>query len=178
MESPRGLRDPALGSAAQRIAEADLVLLAGKRLDFTLGFGRGQALAPDAAAARDIARYFNIATDVFLRMIKMVVAPLVFATLVAGIASMGLGQNGYRRTLLADSPALGNGNLLYALELFHNDGPFTHGDDYRKINGVLRYGQGNEANGYNVTAMAYRGRWNATDQIPKRAVDAGALGTP
>ncbi|MGF6529206.1 dicarboxylate/amino acid:cation symporter [Variovorax sp. PvP013] len=47
------------------------------------------ALAPDAAAARDIARYFNIATDVFLRMIKMVVAPLVFATLVAGIASMG-----------------------------------------------------------------------------------------
>ena len=47
------------------------------------------AMAPDAEAAKGIARYFNIATDVFLRMIKMVVAPLVFATLVAGIASMG-----------------------------------------------------------------------------------------
>ena len=104
-------------------------------------------------------------------------ASVVYANrLDAGIASVGIGQNGYRRTLLADSPALGSGNLLYALELFHNDGPFTRGDDYRKINGVLRYGQGNEANGFNVTAMAYRGRWNATDQIPRRAVDAGELG--
>lgn len=104
-------------------------------------------------------------------------ASVVYANkLDAGIASLGMGQNGYRRMLLADSPALGNGNLLYALELFHNDGPFTRGDDYRKINGVLRYARGNEANGFNVTAMAYRGRWNATDQIPKRAVDAGELG--
>ena len=45
--------------------------------------------APDAAAAKETARYFNLVTDVFLRMIKMVVAPLVFATLVAGVASMG-----------------------------------------------------------------------------------------
>ena len=104
-------------------------------------------------------------------------ASVVYANkLEQGIASVGIGQNGYRRTLLADTPTLGNGNLLYALELFHNDGPFTNGDDYRKINGVLRYGQGNEANGFNVTAMAYRGRWNATDQIPKRTVDAGQLG--
>jgi outer membrane cobalamin receptor len=104
-------------------------------------------------------------------------ASVIYANkLDAGIASLGIGQNGYRRALLADSPALGNGNLLYALELFHNDGPFTRGDDYRKINGVLRYGQGNEANGFNLAAMAYRGRWNATDQIPKRAVDAGELG--
>jgi hypothetical protein len=93
-----------------------------------------------------------------------------------GIASIGFGQNNYRRALLADSPAFGSGNLLYALELFHNDGPFVNPDDYKKINGVLRYGQGNEANGFNVTAMAYRGKWNATDQIPKRAVDAGLLG--
>lgn len=47
------------------------------------------AWASDAAAAKDIARYFGIATDIFLRMIKMIVAPLVFATLVAGVASMG-----------------------------------------------------------------------------------------
>ncbi|WP_066342909.1 dicarboxylate/amino acid:cation symporter [Azohydromonas lata] len=57
-----------------------------------LGVAAGYAChawAPDAAAAKDTARYFNIVTDVFLRMIKMVVAPLVFATLVAGVASMG-----------------------------------------------------------------------------------------
>src|SRR5437773_4338 len=45
--------------------------------------------APDAKAAKDIAGYFNVVTDVFLRLIKMIIAPLVFATLVAGIAHMG-----------------------------------------------------------------------------------------
>lgn len=44
--------------------------------------------AADAAAANEIAGYFAIVTDIFLRMIKMIVAPLVFATLVSGIASM------------------------------------------------------------------------------------------
>src|SRR5882724_2544870 len=34
----------------------------------------------------------------------------------AGIASAGLGQNGYRRLLVADSPRLGSGRLLYAIE--------------------------------------------------------------
>lgn len=103
-------------------------------------------------------------------------ANVVYAnTLDRGIASIGVGQYGYRRTLLAASPAMAGGNLLYALELFHNDGPFTHPDDYRKLNGVLRYSQGNEANGFNVTGMAYRGAWNATDQLPKRAVDTGQI---
>ncbi|WP_114689938.1 dicarboxylate/amino acid:cation symporter [Polynucleobacter necessarius] len=34
-------------------------------------------------------RYISIVTDVFLRLIKMIIAPLVFATLVVGIAKMG-----------------------------------------------------------------------------------------
>lgn len=57
MESPRGLRDPSLGAVAEAIAQSDLLILAGKPLDFTLGFGRaavlGQApvvvIEPDAA---------------------------------------------------------------------------------------------------------------------------------
>jgi Na+/H+-dicarboxylate symporter len=44
--------------------------------------------AADLEAAKALAGYFSIATDIFLRMIKMIVAPLVFATLVSGIASM------------------------------------------------------------------------------------------
>ena len=96
-------------------------------------------------------------------------------TLSQGIASVGIGQNGYARSLLAASPALGNGNLLYALELFRNDGPFLHPDGYRKINGVLRYSQGTESNGFNVSLMAYKAHWNATDQIPQRAIDEGIL---
>jgi Na+/H+-dicarboxylate symporter len=45
--------------------------------------------AASPAAAKEIASYFNIITDIFLRMIKMIIAPLVFATLVAGLANIG-----------------------------------------------------------------------------------------
>ena len=46
MESPRGVNDPGLGAVADVLAEADLVVLVGKRLDFTLRFGRPPAFAP------------------------------------------------------------------------------------------------------------------------------------
>ena len=93
----------------------------------------------------------------------------------SGTANVALGQNGFRRALLANSPKFGSGHLLYALEGLQNDGPFVHPDRYRKVNGVLRYSEGDIANGFNVSAMGYTAKWNATDQIPKRAVDAGDL---
>ena len=40
MESPRGIADPSLGAVADVLAQADLVVLLGKKLDFTLKFGR------------------------------------------------------------------------------------------------------------------------------------------
>jgi acetolactate synthase-1/2/3 large subunit len=43
MESPRGIADPSLGAFAEILAQADCVLLLGKRLDFTLKFGRPTA---------------------------------------------------------------------------------------------------------------------------------------
>lgn len=39
MESPRGLKDPALGALADILPEADTVFYLGKRIDFTVGFG-------------------------------------------------------------------------------------------------------------------------------------------
>jgi outer membrane cobalamin receptor len=96
--------------------------------------------------------------------------------LVRDTATLSVGQNGYARTALAASRDAAGGALTYALELVHNDGPFTHPDDYRKVNGVLRYSRGYANNGWSVTAMAYHGRWNSTDQIPGRAVDAGSIG--
>ncbi|MDP3670889.1 MAG: TonB-dependent receptor [Telluria sp.] len=104
-------------------------------------------------------------------------AAIAYANRLAqGTASASIGQHGFARTLVAASPDLGQGSLLYALELLHNDGPFTRPDDYRKANAVLRYSQGYANNGFSVSAMAYRGRWNASDQIPQRALDAGLLG--
>jgi acetolactate synthase-1/2/3 large subunit len=47
MESPRGVNDPGLGAFAEVLAEADLVVLAGKPLDFTLKFGEAPAISAD-----------------------------------------------------------------------------------------------------------------------------------
>ena len=44
---------------------------------------------PDKKTAAQIAGYISIISDVFLRLIKMLIGPLVFSTLVVGIAHMG-----------------------------------------------------------------------------------------
>jgi len=44
---------------------------------------------PDPQTAKTIAGYISLISDVFLRLIKMIIAPLVFSTLVVGIANMG-----------------------------------------------------------------------------------------
>jgi Na+/H+-dicarboxylate symporter len=57
-----------------------------------LGIGVGYAcnrLWPDPQTAKTIAGYISLFTDVFLRLIKMIIAPLVFTTLVVGVAHMG-----------------------------------------------------------------------------------------
>ena len=59
--------------------------------------------ATSAAQLKSIADYLSIVTTLFLRLIKMIIAPLVFSTLVAGIAHMGdvaaLGRVGVRSIL-------------------------------------------------------------------------------
>lgn len=81
----------------------------------------------------------------------------------------------YGRALLAGSPDLAGGKLLYGLELFHDDGPSDRPDDYRRVNAVLRYSQRSGDAMWSVTALGYYGLWNSTDQIPLRAVESGAI---
>ncbi len=47
MESPRGINDPSLGALAEILAEADLVVLLGKQLDFTLRHGEPPVFRSD-----------------------------------------------------------------------------------------------------------------------------------
>lgn len=44
---------------------------------------------PNPQTAKEIAGYISLVSDIFLRLIKMIIAPLVFSTLVVGIAHMG-----------------------------------------------------------------------------------------
>jgi len=49
MESPRGINDPGLGSFAEVLARADLIVLIGKALDFTLRFGDPPFVSADCS---------------------------------------------------------------------------------------------------------------------------------
>ncbi|NUY05443.1 dicarboxylate/amino acid:cation symporter [Paraburkholderia youngii] len=64
-----------------------LYILAGMLLGVAVGYVCHRTAA-DAAHAKEIAGYFSIITDIFLRLVKMIIAPLVFATLVSGLAGM------------------------------------------------------------------------------------------
>jgi acetolactate synthase-1/2/3 large subunit len=48
MESPRGIADASLGAFAEVLARSDCIVLVGKRLDFTLRFGKAPAFPADA----------------------------------------------------------------------------------------------------------------------------------
>jgi len=80
------------------------------------------------------------------------------------------GMYGYERGVAGFSQKLGEGNLLYGGEVYHDDGPWAHPDDYSKFNGLLIYSRGDDANGCSVTARGYHGKWNSSDQIPESAV--------
>src|ERR1700683_395699 len=90
-------------------------------------------------------------------------------------ATLGFGEDGYRRALLLGSTAVGAGTLLAAGDIYHNDGPFDYPDDYNRLNGVLRYHQGGAGDFFTVTAMAYSGTWNSTDQVPEHAITDGII---
>jgi len=92
------------------------------------------------------------------------------------IALATVGDLGYQRGLLAGSPQLGDGTLTYGLELLHTDRPWQVPEDYRKVNGLLRYaarlGKGQLA----LTLMSYSGSWHSTDQVASRAIASGQIG--
>ncbi len=92
-----------------------------------------------------------------------------------GIASFGYGDQGFTRGLFAKSHEMGGGDVLFALELMRKNGPWINKERYKKFNTVLRYSQSTGKTKFNVTAMGYGGRWNATDQIPQRAIDEGLI---
>jgi hypothetical protein len=94
---------------------------------------------------------------------------------VSSSATAGFGDDGYRRALLLGSTAFFGGTLTGAGEVYHNDGPFEVPDDYNRLNGVVRYFRGDLSDYFTVTAMAYSGKWNSTDQVPQRAVSEGLI---
>jgi len=88
--------------------------------------------------------------------------------------ALTLGQRQYRRFVGAGSTALGGGlNLLGAVEVQHNDGPWKAPEHLRKSNGVVTLSGGTRAEGWSAGLMGYDAKWTSTDQVPERLIDAG-----
>ena len=89
---------------AKRLTRYILVaLVLGLVVGWVLNASIDDGTPESAARLKSIADYLSIVTTLFLRLIKMIIAPLVFSTLVAGIAHMGdittLGRIGIRSLL-------------------------------------------------------------------------------
>jgi hypothetical protein len=96
--------------------------------------------------------------------------------LAAPFVDLTVGAHRFRRALAAGSVDTAGGQLLGALELAGNDGPWDQPEALRKTNALLRWSSGSAANGYALTAMAYKAHWIATEHVPERAIDSGAIG--
>ena len=93
-----------------------------------------------------------------------------------GIASMTWGEDNYWRGLLADSFSVGkDGHLTLALEYNYYDGPWVLPEQFSRWNGFARYFTGDKDNYFSITAMAYSGVWQSSDQIPQRAIVDGRI---
>lgn len=92
-------------------------------------------------------------------------------------AAITLGQRHYQRLVGAGSAEVGAGlKLLGAIELLRNDGPWVVPERIRKSNAVLSLSGGSRSDGWSTSLMAYDAKWDSTDQIPQRLLDAGTYG--
>ncbi len=95
-------------------------------------------------------------------------------TLDVPFAALTLGQRQYRRLVGGGSGEVGEGlQLLGAIEVMHNDGPWVVPEHLRKSNALLTLSGGTRVEGWSGSLMAYDATWDSTDQIPQRAIAAG-----
>ena len=93
-----------------------------------------------------------------------------FKTLPQNFFKVEGGDDGYGRAVFGISQKAGSGSLLYGAEAYHDDGPWTHPDNYYKFNGLVTYSHGGVDSGFSVTNRGYHGTWHSSDQIPDNAV--------
>ena len=77
-----------MAQTGKKGASSALWILAAMVLGIVIGYLVNTGVT-DKETAKEVAGYISLVSDIFLRLIKMLIGPLVFSTLVIGIAHMG-----------------------------------------------------------------------------------------
>lgn len=97
-------------------------------------------------------------------------------TLDKNALSLTAGEYAYQRLYTATQVDVAAGQLVLGVEAQTYAGPWTDIDeDVHKTNLLVRYSSSIGGGDFSLTAMGYRNRWSAADQIPQRAVDQGVI---
>ena len=91
------------------------------------------------------------------------------------LLSASVGEDDYARALAAGSFDLGQGVLTAALDLTRYDGPWDMPEDLRQHKGQISYATDVGNARVRLDLQGYDSRWNATDQVPQRAVESGLI---
>ena len=90
--------------------------------------------------------------------------------------SATLGTDRYQDVSIGGTVHLAGGqHVLGALDLSHYDGPWQPGQNFKKVNAVLRYSAGTPKDGFSLTGMFYQSSGLLTTDQPLRAIEAGTI---
>jgi TonB family protein len=95
------------------------------------------------------------------------------------VAKLELGPDGHERAVVVESPNLGKDwRMLVGGEVFHENGPFIHPEDFLRLNGYMKITRVlDERSELSMTLQTYSGTWNASGVLPARAVCGEGDGT-
>jgi len=104
----------------------------------------------------------------------------LFKTLPGNFATAELGENNFARfvvgTTVLDARRTTASATTLGFEATHDDGPWVLPENLRRYSAFARHTwSASRDREFSLTALAYRARWNSTDQIPLRAIASGAL---
>ncbi len=85
------------------------------------------------------------------------------------------GAYAFYRGVAGAAAGLGPGTLLAGIEAQHYGGPWVLDEDADKFNALLRYTAHALPLAPRLTLTAYDADWNATDQVPARAISRGLI---
>jgi len=98
-----------------------------------------------------------------------------YDALPANIVQATIGENGYRRGLVAGSFGVGGGDLLLAGETVFYDNPYVLDENLEKYNAFVKYSRSSGAADWRVSLSAYDAQWTSTDQVPLRAIESSQI---